>query len=261
MRAGSGIDQCSRPTTGSASWRAAASSSWAASQTVMTSRPRPSSGFEDVVDVPRRGGGQRNAVAMCGGDRAGMHGRRGVGARRGRRDRARVVPQRGGELGARGVVGADEHDPDRVVHLHRAQRVERAGCEREVGAAAVGLGAVPSHAPRPSPATRTWWASRFDGMSSSCCSSVGDASPSSERVDDRQPPGVAQGGVHGSTTPPLRCSTQRSLRQSSLTVWLRSSVEEVRQPQRVGGPCRVYEAVELDYPLRPCAPSGPTSWP
>ena len=98
---------------------------------------------ENVVDVPRRDRGQGDAVSACCGDGAGVHAGGGVGAGRRRGDRTGVVPQRGGELGARRVVGADEHDPHRVVHLDWLQSVEGAGGECQVGTAPVRLRAVP----------------------------------------------------------------------------------------------------------------------
>jgi prevent-host-death family protein len=80
----------------------------------------------DVVDVARRDGDQRNVVPMCRREGPGVNGRCGTGARGGRRYRAAVGPQGGRELGACGVVRADEDHPGRVVDRDRVQRIEGA---------------------------------------------------------------------------------------------------------------------------------------
>ena len=121
-----------------------ASSSWALSQTVTTR----SAGSRTSSDVAGRCGHQGEVSAAGDGDRAGMHPRCGVGARGGGRDRAVVVPHRGGQLRAGRVVGAHEHHPlappGRPAGL---QEVEDVAVERDVAAAAVAFGPVPGQQP------------------------------------------------------------------------------------------------------------------
>jgi hypothetical protein len=176
-------------------------------------------GAEDVLDVARGNRRQRDAVPPGRGDRAGVQRCCRVGARGGRRDRAGVVPQRRGELGTRRVVRADEHHPGRVVHGRRAQRVERAGSEGEVGAATVGLRPVPGHHPDCS-RTRTWCASRFDGIPSSRCSSVGDASPSSSASTIANRPG----------SPSAACTAARRTTSSPHSAFIGSILAELSGP-------------------------------
>ena len=196
VRAGSGMDQCSRPGLVSASGelfmgRIADGDDEVGRAVVGVA------GAEDVVDVPRRERSQRDGVSPGRGDGAGVHGGCGVCAGRRRRDRAGAVPQRGGELRTRGVVGADEHDPDRVVHLGRSQRGERAGRECQVGAAPVRLRAVPGQ--------HTGLLQRADVVGEQVRRHVEELLQlgrgrltQEERVDDGQPSRFAQGGVHGS---------------------------------------------------------------
>ena len=152
-------------------------------------------GAEDVVDVPWRERSQRDAVAPRCGDGARVHGGRGVRAGRRRRDRAGAVPQRGGELRTRGVVGADEHHPDRVVHLDRSQRVERAGRECQVGAAPVCLRAVPGQHTDPLQGADMVGEQVRRHVEQTLQLGRGRLTQQ-ERVDDGQPAGFAQGGVH-----------------------------------------------------------------
>ncbi len=92
-----------------------------------------------VLQCARPGGAEGEAVPVRGGDRAGLDGVCRVGAGRGCRDVAGVVPEGGGELGAGGVAGADEHHPPHPEPRRRGQPRERVGGEVQVGAAPVGL--------------------------------------------------------------------------------------------------------------------------
>jgi hypothetical protein len=95
---------------------------------------------DDVGDVRGAGRVESQAVPVGDLDRARVDPRGGPGA--GRRDVSAdpVAPERGGELGAGRVVGADEHHPVRVAHRWRGQCGEGAGLQPQVGAAPVTLG-------------------------------------------------------------------------------------------------------------------------
>jgi len=96
---------------------------------------------DDVAHVCGVGGSQGQAVPAGDPDRAGMDGRRGVGAGRGGGDVAARGPQGGRELGAGGVVGADEHHPHDRLSRCRCQVGEGLVVQSQVGTAAVAFGA------------------------------------------------------------------------------------------------------------------------
>ena len=149
VRAGSGIDQCSRPATGSDSRRTAASSSWAVSQTVI-----------DQVLAPGSEPGRRRRAAAERGPAA-----RGAACAAatapGCTAGAGCVPA---EVAGTGLVSfhsaaASCERAELWVHTNTTRtasctvtgrrRVERPRGQRQVGAAPVGFRAVPGHHARP----------------------------------------------------------------------------------------------------------------
>ncbi len=101
----------------------------------------------DLADVAGPQPGQRQAVAPGGGDRAGIDPRGGVGPGRYGRDGAGPAPQRRGQVRAGRVGGAHEQHPPRGAAGRGGQRVQRAGDQLQVGAAAVALGPAPGDDP------------------------------------------------------------------------------------------------------------------
>ncbi len=76
-------------------------------------------GRHDVPEISGRARAQLQVSAASGADRTGMYTRAGVGARRTGRQVAAPVPDRCGELAARGVLGTDE---DHAVRLPLVRR-------------------------------------------------------------------------------------------------------------------------------------------
>ena len=127
---GSGMDQCTAA--------ASASSSWARSHTVMMRSPSCRTSL--MWRGRSRGSGRlwRVAAAMAPGSIAAGRVRSG----RYRRDSAGLAPQRGGQVRASGVGGADEQHPQRRADCRGGQCVQGAGDQLQVGTAAVTLGAA-----------------------------------------------------------------------------------------------------------------------
>ena len=191
VRAGSGMDQCSRPEASSA---AAAGGQFLVGG--VAHRDHHVVRAEDVVDMPRGTRGQRHLVALCRGNRSRVHRRRRVRACRGGRHRTRVVPQRGGELRACGVVRADEHHADRVVHPGRTQRIEGAGRQCHVGPATVGLRTMPRQHTDLLQHPHVM-GQQVRGHREQALQLRRRRLPEQQRIDDRQPTRLPERGVHG----------------------------------------------------------------
>ena len=143
--------------------------------------------------------GVSGRVASGRGDRAGMdrRARGGCPPRSPGRGWCRSTARRRAGSGPSCGCRRTPPGPRRAAVVGR--RTSRAsGHEREVGAAAVGFGAVPGDQRRPLQHTHMVGEQVRRHRRAARCSSAGDASPERECVDDRQPTRITQGGVHGS---------------------------------------------------------------
>ena len=159
---GSGTDQWSQAASGS-------SSSWARSHTVTTSVRDQSTSSRSVG--PRLD--EVEAGPPGGGDGAGVDPVRGWVPAEPPALRVACSPQRGGQLAAGRVVGADEQRPARRGPGGREQAVERVADAGARSGAARRRSSATARSGRRRSSTSRWWASRFDSRPNSWRSSTG----------------------------------------------------------------------------------------